>query len=328
MRLKNFLFLGLGILLIAGVGYYAFQPSSPPLNKKPLVVVSQIIDHNTLNTVYKGLKEGLHQLGYVEGRNIQILYENAHGNYTLSKQIADKFIAAHPTVMVGLSTQSAQSFVGASLNQHIPLVFSAVTDPEAAKLSGPFITGVSDFMPAEPQIELFLKILPSMKKLGVLYNPSEINSVSFMEKFEVVSKAKGVEVIRAPLLSTAEATAAATSLVDKVDAFYFPNDNTAMAAVKAIVAVGLKHHRPVFANDTASVEQGAVAAVAYDRYEMGKITAKLVAKILTGENPRTLPVVYDAATQVVVNQVSAQALGLILPSDMSAVWVSETKAND
>ena len=58
-------------------------------------------------------------------------------------------------------------------------------------------------------------------------------------------------------------------LVGQVQAVYFPNDNTAMAAVRAIASIALKNNLPVFANDLASVQQGAVAALAYDRFEMG-----------------------------------------------------------
>ena len=311
-----------GIIFASVLGFYFTQQSVTISSNKPIIVISQIIDHNTLNTVHKGLVEGLRREGYIDGQNVEIFYENAHGNYTFSKQIADKFISMNPSVMVGLSTQSAQSFLNASLSKNIPLVFSAVTDPIAAKLSGPTVTGVSDFMSAEPQLDLFLKLLPNLKKLGVLYNPSEINSVSFIEKFEQVALKKGITLVRAALNSTAEATAVTASLIGKVDAIYFPNDNTAMAAVKAIVAIGLKHRIPVFANDTASVEQGAVAAVAYDRYEMGKITASMIVKILKGHNPKTLPVIYDAATQIVMCRTSIQELGLSALSDLQqVVWV-------
>jgi putative ABC transport system substrate-binding protein len=168
----------------------------------------------------------------------------------------------------------------------------------------------------------FLKLLPNLKKLGVLYNPSEINSVSFVEKFEKVAQAKGVTIVRAALNTTAEATAVSSSLIGKVDAMYFPNDNTAMAAVKSIVAVGLKHNLPVFANDSASVEQGAVAAVAYDRYQMGKTTAELVVKILNGQNVSSIPVVYNAPTQIVINRTSSQALKLSVSDDLQNVtWL-------
>ncbi|RZI45521.1 ABC transporter substrate-binding protein [Candidatus Finniella inopinata] len=299
-----------GLIAVIVLGFYFFHQSKAIPSHKPIIVISQIIDHNTLNTVHKGLIDGLKEQGYIDGQTVEIFYENAHGNYTLSKQIADKFISLKPSVMVGLSTQSAQSFLNASLSKNIPLVFSAVTDPVAAKLSGPTVTGISDFMPAEPQLNLFLKLLPNLKKLGVIYNPSEINSVSFIEKFEQVALKKGIILVRAALNSTAEATAVTASLVGKVDAIYFPNDNTAMAAVKAIVTVGLKHHLPVFANDTASVEQGAVAAVAYDRYEMGKMTALMVVKILKGESPSEIPVIYDAATQIVTNKESLKNLSL------------------
>ena len=322
MSMKTFTGWISGVIIIITFGFYFFHKSVSVSSNKPIVVISQIIDHNTLNTVHKGLVDGLKDEGFIDGENIQIFYENAHGNYTLSKQIADKFISMNPAVMVGLSTQSAQSFLNASLSKNIPLVFSAVTDPVAAKLSGATVTGVSDFMSAELQLELFLKLLPNLRKLGVLYNPSEINSVSFIEKFEQVALKKGITLVRAALNSTAEATAVTASLIGKVDALYFPNDNTAMAAVKAIVAVGLKHRLPVFANDTASVEQGAVAAVAYDRYEMGKITAAVVAKILKGHSPATIPVIYDAATQVVMNKASVQSLGLPTPADAQNIsWV-------
>lgn len=312
----------IGLLILALLAYSFYFFKNPAYNQ-PLIVISQIIDHNTLNTVYKGLKDTLENYNSHTKKGVKILYENAHGNYNLSKQIADKFIAINPLVMVGLSTQSAQSFLETSLKKGIPLVFSAVTDPTSAKLEGPTITGVSDFMPPEPQINLFLKLIPHLKKLGVLYNPSEINSVSFLEKFEKEANTKGIILIRAPLNSTAEANTVATSLAGRVDALYFPNDNTTMAAVKSIVAVGFKHAIPVFANDTASVEQGAMAAVSYDRYQMGKTTAEIVIKILEGQSPKDIPVVCDAKTKIVVNQSSLSYLQLTLPVDLKNAEIIE-----
>jgi putative ABC transport system substrate-binding protein len=87
--------------------------------------------------------------------------------------------------MVAFSTQSAQVLLPISESTRIPLVFTAVTDPKAARLTETAtVTGISDFMPALPQLKLMKGIVPQLKKLGVIHNPSEVNSVSYLKHVE------------------------------------------------------------------------------------------------------------------------------------------------
>jgi putative ABC transport system substrate-binding protein len=329
---KTFKLLAILLLLAVGIGSYLYwhregvvpSPTSASTAGMPIIAITQIIEHHTLDTVRAGLIAELAENGYDE-KTANIVFENAHGNVATATQIASKFSSLHPNILIALSTQSAQTLSPLSTSTSTPLVFTAVTNPVAAKLvqektkPEPLITGVSDFMDPGPQLEMMRAFLPNLKKLGVLYNPAEINSVSFLKEMEDVAKSKGIQLVYTALNNTAEATSATTSMIGKVDAIYFPNDNTAMAAVGAIAAAALKHNTPVFANDSASVERGVLAALAYDRFAMGRRTGQIVVAILKGKKPQEIPVVYDTPSEVVVNEKTLNALKLSLPNTIKAI---------
>jgi len=326
MKLKH-IFIS-SFLLAGGLVYFFNQQTkhSVSIQEKelPIIVITQIIEHHTLDTVREGLMAELKEQGFGK-ESTNIIYENAHGNVATATQIGNKFASLHPKIMIALSTQSAQILLPIATNGQIPLVFTAVTNPVAAKLvpsktvPGKFTTGVSDFMSPEPQLEMMRAFIPKLTKLGVLHNPAEINSVSFLKEMENVAKSQGIEFVYAAVNSTSEATSATTSLIGKVDAIYFPNDNTAMAAVGAIATEALKHKIPVFANDSASVERGVLAAVAYDRFAMGRKTGEIVVAILRGQKPQDIPVLYDTPSEVVVNEKTLKSLNLKLPEALKTI---------
>jgi putative ABC transport system substrate-binding protein len=312
------------LAIIGVISYLFWQQPSLPKKDLSIIAITQVIEHHTLDTVRAGLIAELNRAGFDE-KTAKIVYENAHGSITTAAQIANKFAALHPKIMVALSTQSAQTLTALSAATNTPLVFSAVTNPVAAKLvlsktqAGGLITGVSDFMRPGPQLDMMRSFLPNLKKLGVLHNPAEINSASFLKEMEDVAKEQGIELVYAPLNNTSEAVSATNSLIGRVDAIYFPNDNTAMAAVGAIASTALKNHMPVFANDSASVERGVLAAVAYDRFAMGQRTGQIVVAILGGKKPQDIPVVYDTPFEVVVNEKTREALGIELPPALTSI---------
>lgn len=306
--------------LLGSIGSFYFFKKKEDASTLPVVAITQIINHNTLDDVREGLIEGLKSAGLEDGKTIQIVYENANGNVSIASQIANKFMAMKPAVLVALSTQSAQILMTPAQKEHIPLVFSAVTNPVSAQLVKDWsktdegVTGVSDYMAPEPQIDMILAFLPNLKKLGLLYNSSEVNSVSFLESFEAIAKERGIDIVRATAHNTAEAAEAFKSLVDKVDGVFFPNDNTIMAAAPAVAAVALQNKIPLFANDEASVQQGVLAALSYDRPAMGRKTAEMVEGILKGQSTATFKVHNHVRTDVVVNKKTLEALGMEMPS--------------
>ncbi|WP_010300269.1 ABC transporter substrate-binding protein [Candidatus Odyssella thessalonicensis] len=296
----------------------SFTTSSP----LPTVAITQIISHRTLDTVREGLIQGLEAQGYIDGKTVRIIYDNANGNPAIAAQITKKFISLKPAVIVGLSTTSAQLLIKSAQESKVPLVFSAVTDPIAAKLVTAYtqtdqgVTGISDYMPPDPQLDLIVAFVPHLRRLGVLYNPSEANSVAFLKRLEEEAIKRGIVLVRGTVNSTAEAAEVTKSLIGKVDALFFPNDNTTMAAAVTVAHVAVQNQIPLFANDAESVKDGALAAMAYDRIAMGKKTAAIVAGLLSGQPTAIFPVSHDIASEIIVNQGTLKHLNLAVPTTL------------
>jgi putative ABC transport system substrate-binding protein len=306
-------------LILASLGSLYFLKKETSHTNLPIIAMTQIISHNTLDEVRGGLIEGLEEAGLKDDKTIHIIYENANGNVSVASQIAQRLVSSRPSVLVALSTQSAQILKPLAQKEHIPLVFTAVTDPISAHLIQDWsktdegVTGISDYMAPEPQLEMILSFLPNLKKLGLLNNPAEINSVSLLDQFESVAKQRGIEILRAPAHNTAEAAEAFKSLIGKVDAVFFPNDNTIMAAAPAIAALARHHKVPLFANDEASVKQGVLSALSFDRIAMGKETAKIIVGILKGKSPQDFKTHNTIPIDLVVNEATLKILGLEMP---------------
>ncbi len=281
------------------------------------VAVTQIVEHPALDAARNGIKDELAAEGYEEGHNLDFLFESAQGNPATAAQIAQKFVGDKPDVIVPISTPSAQAVVGAT--KDIPVVFTAVTDPIGAKLvddlehPGGNVTGMSDLSPIGLHLDLIKEIMPDATDLGVIYNPGEANSVTLLALLKKEAPARGLTIAEAVAPRSADVLAAAQSLIGEVDAIYVPTDNTVVTALEAIVKVGTDNQLPVFAGDTDSVPRGAIAALGFNYYDLGRQTGKMVARVLKGEKPGDLPVESVQTTQLFVNPGAAEAMGIKIP---------------
>lgn len=299
------------------VAALAIAALSGPAVAQQSVAVTAIVEHPALDAVRDGIKKGLADLGYAEGADVVFSYETAQGNPATAAQIARQFVGEAPDVIVAISTPSAQAAAAATTD--IPIVFSAVTDPLAAGLvasieaPGGNITGVSDMAPIGDHIALIQEITPGVKRLGVLYNPGEANSVSSLASVRQEANAVGIVVVDGPATKSAEVQAAARSLVGKVDAIYVPTDNTIVSALESAVGVANEAKLPLYAADTDSVARGALAAVGFNYFDVGVQTAALVDQVLKGNDPGSIAVVFASGTDLQVNKATADLIGVTLP---------------
>lgn len=286
---------------------------------KPVVAITQIAPHPSLDTIRQGILDEL------EARStpITLVYENAQGNIALATQIAQKFVSLtpKPTVIVSITTPSTQAVYHVARKHDIPVIFTAVSDPVAAKLidaetkGNPGITGVSDFAPLSQQLDLMLSIQPSLKKLGVLYNAAEVNSVAVVEKLETLCTSQGIELVKVTVATTQEVATAAASLHEKVEALYIPNDNTIVSSLESVIkAVG--NTLPVYASDPQSVERGCLAAATYNQYEIGRAAGDVLIKVLSGQSPESIPVQTLTKVQYAFNQHTADKLNIKIPQTL------------
>jgi len=297
----------------AALGFLA----APAQAEDVTVAVTAIVEHPALDAARDGIKAGLADAGFKEGDNLTFLYETAQGNPATAAQIARKYVGDAPTVIVPISTPSAQAVVAAT--KDIPVVFTAVTDPVGAELvtdaqkPGGNVTGVSDLSPLGDHLALIKEITPDVKTIGVIFNPGEANSVSLIEKLKEMAGPAGYEVVEASATKTADVQQAARSLVGKVDAIYVPTDNTIVSALEAAVKVAEENQIPLYAGDTDSVPRGAIAAIGFNYYDIGMQTAEIVAEVLNGKNPGDIPVTQAQGTNLIVNPGAAEKMGVTIP---------------
>ena len=306
--------------LLFGAMALAFAMAAPVHAQQKSVAVTAIVEHPALDAVRDGVKEGLAAEGFEEGRNLQWQYQSAQGNTGTAAQIARKFIGDQVDVIVAIATPSAQAVAAATRN--IALVYSAVTDPVAAKLvpsmaaSGTNVTGVSDALELEKQIELIKRVTPNAKRVGMVFNPGEANSVVVLEQMRELLPKHGMSLVDAAAPRSVDVGSAARSLIGKVDVFYTSTDNNVVSAYEALVKVGMDAKIPLVAADTDSVARGAVAAYGMDYKALGVQTGQMVVRILKGEKPGAIASETSNKVELHVNPGAAQKQGVTLSDEL------------
>jgi len=285
----------------------------------PVVAISQLVAHPSLDESRQGIIDALKEAGYEDGKTVKIIYENANGNLPISMQIAQKLAGLSPNVIVAISTPSAQSVVAATRDSKIPVVFASVTDPIGAKLvtnltkPGGRITGATDAVSVEKQVKLLKTLLPQVKTIGAVYNASEANSVSTVKQLKEVAAKHALTVMEATAANSNEVIPALESLVGKVDVLFLPTDNTVISATDAVLGMAKNYRLPTFASEIQTVDAGALAGVGFKHYDVGLLAGKKIIAILQGTPAGDLPVESPANVDFVINLKTAKSIGVNVP---------------
>ena len=283
--------------------------------------VIQLVEHKSLDIIYNSFKDELKNLGYVDGENVKITFQNAQGDMANITSIVQGFEGDKQDVVVGIATPVAQGAM--SLTKTTPVVFSAVTDPIGAgiltDMNAPDkgMTGTSDAVQIDKIMDLALQITPDVKKVGFIYNPGEDNSVTNLGLLENYVKEKNLELETVSISTSADLQTAAASLFEKVDMIFVSNDNTVAEAMPILTAEAIKAKKPIYVGADSMVMDGGLATVGIDYTDLGKETAKMVDEILKGKSVNEIPVkVFKDDLFIYVNTDTAAALGIEIPESI------------
>ncbi|MBU3204362.1 ABC transporter substrate-binding protein [Clostridium algidicarnis] len=299
-----------GILIVAGI----LTGCTKAGDKKEVINIgiSQIVEYVALDENREGFIKAFEESGYKDGENMKIDYQNAQGDLAISQTIAKKFSSEKKDLIFAIGTPAAQGAFNTT--KKIPIMISSVTDPVKAELVNSLenpetnVSGTSDYLAVENQLDLIKKLVPNAKKIGFIYNTSEVNSEVQLNELKKV--AKGYEIVPTGITSTNEVSSNIVSLVKKVDVLYIPTDQLVVSSMPIIVKHALEAKVPIIASEKGSVEAGALATVGINYYKLGYETGKMAVAVLKGDDISKMPMKISDETEVYINEDSLKILNI------------------
>ncbi|WP_367341322.1 tryptophan ABC transporter substrate-binding protein [Limosilactobacillus sp.] len=307
------------VILLAFLGVAFFQESGGTVaRREPRVGVLQLMHHPALDQIYKGFLHGMAEEGYHKGKNIKIDYQNAQGDQSNLKTMANKLVNDNENVIFTITTPAAQAV--ANSTKKTPIILGAVTNPKGSGLvkdnnhPGGNITGVSDQAPIKQQFKLYREFMPHAKSFGIIYTSSD-NSASTEEKL-FVKEAKREHVTLKPysIANSNDLNQVSQQALAANDAVIVPTDNTIAGAMQTLVKNANAVKKPVFPAADTMVKQGGVATYGINQYQLGVRGGKATAQVLKGKKPSTTPIKFIRKGEPVLNEKQAKKLGLHIPA--------------
>lgn len=284
--------------------------------------ISQIVEHPALDGAREGFIKALADNGYIDGENIVLDYQNAQNDISIAQTIATGFASDNVDLILAIATPSAQAAYNAT--KEIPILITAVTDPVSAGLvktnENPEtnVSGTSDATPIKSQFKLITELLPNAKKIGIVYNTSEQNSLVQVAQAKVEAELLGLEIVETGVTSVNELAQALDALLPKVDVLYTPTDNMVVSATPLVVQKAKDNNTPMIGCIEDQVVTGALATETIDYYKLGYQTGERAVEVLNGKDISSIPVETLNNTELVINKTTADLLGIQLNEELLA----------
>lgn len=292
--------------------------SSKNANKDVVHIgILQYVEHPSLSAARKGFVAELKKEGYVDGKNFKLDYENAQGDQSNLQTISTNLLSNNDLVL-GIATPAAQTL--SNLSTDVPVLFTAVTDPVSAKLVKTMekpegiATGTSDMSPISKQVELLQKVMPNVKKVGIMYTTNERNSEVQVEEAQKEFAKAGIDVLTKGISSTNDVQDTAKSLMSQTQVLFIPTDNMIVSAISLITELSKEMKVSVVGGSADIVEQGVLFTYGANYEALGRQTAKLAVRIIKGEDVSKVSAEYPKTLNVVANDDMAKTLGIDLTS--------------
>ena len=268
-----------------------------------------------------GLFGELRNLGFVEGKNLQVRKAHAQGEIINIPPILQNFDNEDLDLIIPMSTPVLTAAIKAVKKK--PVVFTYVYDPIAAGAGKtptdhlPNITGTGSFPPVDDTLVVIRELLPKVQAVGTLYNSSEANSRKVIEVGRELFQKHGIKLEEVTVTNTSEVFQATQVLATrKIQAIWITGDNTALQAFEGVAKAAADARLPLVINDPEFTERGALVAVGIGWQKTCQGAAKRVAQVLLGEKPQNLPFENVVVKKVVLNSDVARKLGITFPDKL------------
>ena len=271
----------------------------------------------------EAFRQGLRELGYVEGQNIVIDFRHEAGSFERLPEIANELIGQKPDVLVGVTTNAAQALKKATTT--IPIVFMGVTDPVTAGLveslprPGGNTTGVTNMAAilTGKRLELLKETIPKVSRVAVLWDRQAPGSVPQWEESQVPARELGIKLYSMEVSSVDRYEPAFKEAVKaRNTAVWVTLNPLANSNQKIIADLALANRLPSICARSDYAENGCMMAYGPGYGIEGRDGARYVDKILKGSKPTEIPVEQPMRFEMVINMQTAKKLGVTIPESV------------
>jgi ABC-type uncharacterized transport system, periplasmic component len=283
------------------------------------VGIVQLADNGAFTDMREGFINKMRELGYSEDKMV-FDYKNANGDAATLNSICQTMVDAKKDIIVAIATPSAQAIV--NMDSGIPVFFISVSNPVGAgiitdmKKPDKNATGTSNAIPVGEMFKLSDKLTPGCKTYGLIYNTSEINSVTTVKNAKEYMDKNGLKYKEAVVAASSEVQQAAQSLVGSVNAIFVPNDSMVQSALPQVAEVAKEAKIPLYGSSAVMVNSGAFATISIDDITIGSRTAEMADKFLKGTPIEQIPAIVVDDFVTVINKTTADAIGVTVPQDV------------
>ena len=247
------------------------------------VAIVQQLDHASLDEIHTAIVAQLQTLAEGKGVKVNIQEFNGQNDATVLNQIGAQVVGDGVDLIIPIATLAAQCMVTAADGTDIPIVYAAISDPEAAGLTGlSNVTGTSDALNTAFILDMMLAANPDIKTVGLLYSNSEANSTTPIAEAKAYLQEKQIDFVEKTGNTSGEIVEAAASMVGRVDAVFTPTDNVVMAAEVTVAETLNEAGIPHYTGADSFVAAGAFATCGVNYTELGTYTADMAMDILLG----------------------------------------------
>ena len=289
-------------------------------NKMPVVGMFVVNPHDTL---VEALRQGLHELGYVEGRTIRFEFRTAQGHVDRLPRLAQELIQLNVDVIVVTNTPEALAVKHATST--LPILVTLVGDPVGSGLAanlahpGGNVTGNS-IMTTElsaKRLQLLKQTIPRLARVAVLWNPENPTHSTMISEIKTAAPSLSLEVSFVPVRAPEEFVAAFSTVSRAhAQALYLLENPLFYQHTKTLAKLASKARLPTIYGWRGFADEGGLMSYGANYEDLMRRSAVYIDKILKGAKPGDLPIEQPTKFELVVNLKTAKGLGITIPQSI------------
>ena len=295
--------------------------SAASRDKVVRVAMFQMASQLVIDEGAAGVLQSLREAGYIDGDSLKLSRFNAQGDVATANAIAQELVGGNYDLLITLTTGALQAVANANQQRKAPHIFGLVSDPVKAgvgigaePLDHPaHLVGIGTFPPVDQCLSLAKKMNPHLTRVGMGWNPAEINSEVCTKAARLACRQLNIELLETNVENTSAVKEAVSSLIDRhVDALLIGGDVTMLGAVEVIAKAGRDARIPVFTCIPGNATKGALFDLGANYFEVGRSVGRVATRVLQGESIAKIPVEIAIPPKTFINSTVLK--------DIDAAW--------